>query len=134
MRKDLKNVDGHKVRTGKLISQGGHASCKSVTDSIAWDTLKETELSNLFEVTLVVNSNQVKWLRDEAFTKVCVYVNSEKELMEVYDKARMAGLHTCLVEDSGKTEFGGEETPTCIAIGPDSDEKLKPITGHLKLF
>lgn len=39
-----------------------------------------------------------------------------------------------LIEDSGATEFGGVPTNTVAAVGPASNEALKPITGHLKLL
>jgi len=134
MRKDLKNTQGHKVHSGKLVSQGAHSSCKNITDNIKWDTLKETDLPHLFEVTLTLNKKQISWLRDNPFTKICLAVHSEEELMEIYEKATLAGIQTTMINDSGRTEFDGKETTTCISLGPDTDEKLNPITGHLKLF
>ena len=44
------------------------------------------------------------------------------------------GLEVHLIEDSGLTEFHGQVTPTCVAIGPDYSEKIDPITGNLQLY
>lgn len=43
-------------------------------------------------------------------------------------------VHDNLITDSGLTEFGGVPTKTVCAIGPDYDEKIDKITGHLKLY
>ena len=44
--------------------------------------------------------------------------------MEIHDKALAAGLEVHLITDSGKTEFHGEPTNTCLAIGPDEADKI----------
>jgi PTH2 family peptidyl-tRNA hydrolase len=41
-------------------------------------------------------------------------------------------LTTALITDAGKTFFK-EPTKTCLAIGPDKEEKIDRITGKLKL-
>ena len=38
-----------------------------------------------------------------------------------------------MIIDLGKTEFNGEPTKTCLAIGPNKTELIDSITGHLKL-
>jgi PTH2 family peptidyl-tRNA hydrolase len=53
--------------------------------------------------------------------------------MEIYNKAKEAGLEVHIITDSGRTEFK-EPTKTCLAIGPDLSEKIDTITGHLKLL
>ena len=60
--------------------------------------------------------------------------DSEEELMGIHDKALDAGLEVHLITDSGKTEFHGEATDTCLAIGPDEAEKIDEITGNLELL
>jgi PTH2 family peptidyl-tRNA hydrolase len=74
-----------------------------------------------------------EWMFNGSFAKICCRVDSLHELMEIADKARKAGLEVHVVTDSGKTEFK-EPTVTCLAIGPDTSEKIDPITGHLKLL
>jgi PTH2 family peptidyl-tRNA hydrolase len=138
IRKDLK------MRRGKEIAQGAHAS-------LAWLSNRVRELSNRmreqFECPprepkfqkvrlldfLHLTQEEIDWL-EGSFAKVCVRVNSEEELMQIKDKAEDAGLHVELIIDSGKTEFGGEPTPTCLAIGPHVAEKIDPITGDLELY
>lgn len=66
-----------------------------------------------------------------AFAKVCCRVDSEDELMAIHDRAVAAGLEVHLITDSGKTEFHGVPTRTCVAIGPDEAEKIDEITGQL---
>ena len=74
-----------------------------------------------------------KW-KDGIFTKACLGVDSEEELLDIYNKAQEAGLPVALITDSGLTEFKGVPTNTCMAIGPDRIEKIDAITGHLKLL
>jgi PTH2 family peptidyl-tRNA hydrolase len=73
------------------------------------------------------------WLSG-SFTKICVSVDSEQELLNIHDKAQAAGLNVCLITDSGKTEFNGVPTITCLAIGPELSVDIDKITGHLKLL
>ena len=54
--------------------------------------------------------------------------------MEIHDKALEAGLEVHLITDRGKTEFHGEPTNTCLAIGPDEADKIDEITGDLQLL
>jgi PTH2 family peptidyl-tRNA hydrolase len=61
-------------------------------------------------------------------------VDSEEELMQIHDKAVEAGLEVHLITDSGRTEFHGQPTRTCLAIGPDEADKIDAITGHLELL
>jgi PTH2 family peptidyl-tRNA hydrolase len=74
-----------------------------------------------------------QWLRQK-FTKVCVSVNSEQELLDVYQKAKDEGLPAVLITDSGLTEFGGVPTNTCCGIGPWRRDEIDAITGHLSLL
>lgn len=108
IRKDLK------MRRGKEIAQGAHAAMAFL---IKGDSTQE-------EIT--------QWLK-EGQTKICVSVDSEKELMDVYKKAQIAGLTTNIIIDAGRTEFNGVPTNTCIAIGPNKAEEIDKITKHLKL-
>ncbi|WPH57761.1 peptidyl-tRNA hydrolase [Mycobacterium phage WXIN] len=102
------------MRKGKMVAQGAHASVAAIVNNAPDPRIDE-------------------WL-DGSFTKVCVRVDSELELLDVYEKARAAGLLAELITDNGLTEFGGVPTRTCIAVGPDNAENLAPITGHLKLL
>ena len=61
-------------------------------------------------------------------------MDSEKELMEIHDKALETGLEVHLITDSGRTEFHRAPPNTCLAIGPDEADKIDEITGHLQLL
>ncbi len=114
MRRDLG------MRRGKEIAQGAHASMIWLAARIRQPGYTFSEAERL-------------WL-DGPFTKVCVRVDSEEELLAVVQKAREAGVLVQLCVDAGKTEFHGVPTPTCCAVGPDLPERIDPITGHLKLL
>jgi PTH2 family peptidyl-tRNA hydrolase len=118
MRHDLK------MRRGKQIAQGAHASM-----SFLCRRLQEAGSVSLDGLT----DAQRAWLTG-AFAKVCCRVDSEEELMQIHDKALEAGLEVHLITDSGRTEFHGQPTRTCLAIGPDEAGKIDQITGHLQLL
>lgn len=110
-----------KLRTGKLIAQACHASMAFISNLI-----RENNISNLTE-------EQRYWLNN-SFTKICVYVETEEELLEVYKNAQEAKLTSYLITDNGYTEFNNIPTNTVVGIGPHTEDKLKPITGHLPLL
>lgn len=133
MRKDLN------MRKGKMIAQGAHASLKVILDNmesyenfqyITSQGLRGEQNKNL---KLIPGSPLQDWING-LFTKVCVSVDSEQELLEIYNKAKEAGLLCSLITDAGLTEFNGIPTNTCCAIGPDWSEEIDKITGHLKLL
>lgn len=125
-RNDLKNVNGQKVRSGKMGAQLAHASMGALLN-----------LSGpVYEGEIKINVENIavrEWLEGR-FTKVVVQVNSEQELLDIYQLAIRNGLNAKLITDAGLTEFGGVPTHTCMAIGPDYPEKIDPITKHLKLL
>jgi len=110
LRKDLG------MRKGKMIAQGAHASMKVILDQ-----------------PKPYPGPMQQWL-DGTFTKVVVSVQSEEELLAVYQQAQNQGIPCALIQDIGKTEFSGVPTYTAVAVGPDYPEKIDPITGELKLL
>jgi PTH2 family peptidyl-tRNA hydrolase len=117
MRHDLK------MRRGKQIAQGAHASMAFLCRRLQQGPVSLQDFSEV----------QRTWLT-ERFAKVCCRANSEEELLHIYDQAVVAGLEVHLIVDSGKTEFHGQPTRTCLAIGPDLAEKIDVLTRHLELL
>ena len=116
VRKDLK------MRRGKEIAQACHASISFLTNK-----LREGQLDGDF------SEAELDWLSG-SFTKVCLQVDSEKELMDIASAARKSHLEVHVITDAGKTEFAGVPTKTCLAIGPNDALEIDEVTGHLKLY
>jgi len=138
MRTDLK------MRKGKMIAQGAHASMKVLLDrqfdrmlphDPGWrkegTALHRDDSYTTWRIT--ADPAMHAWLQG-LFTKICVRVESEEQLETVYEKAKEAGLPCALIVDAGKTEFNGVPTKTCCAIGPAYPSQVKDIVGDLKLL
>lgn len=119
MRHDLK------MRRGKQIAQRAHASMTFLT--------RRLQSSTSINLNDFLPSAQA-WIAG-SFAKVCVRCNSEEELMAIRDKANELGLEVHLITDSGRTEFHGQPTCTCVAIGPDDATKIDQVTAswHSKI-
>jgi PTH2 family peptidyl-tRNA hydrolase len=128
-----------KLRTGKMIAQGSHASMAWLTNRfrndlcIDNDNPKEAIIGYRTWRTTPFSLEEHAWI-SEKFTKVTVYVETEEELLDLYEKAQSAGLTAHLIQDAGDTDFGGVPTYTALGIGPHDSSKLDPITGHLPLL
>jgi PTH2 family peptidyl-tRNA hydrolase len=124
MRKDLN------MRKGKMVAQGAHASMGAILkDSINLSNYGERG-HRVIPLTPQMNA----WLNGK-FTKICVSVDSERELLDLYEEIRdVRGLeHHALIQDEGRTEFK-EPTYTCLAVGPADPEILDKYTGNLELL
>jgi len=117
------------MRRGKECAQSAHASIAFLLQRL---TLHEDGNENS-TYALALTDEEIEW-RYEGQTKICVRVESEQELDDIYAKAKTAGLEVHLITDSGHTEFNMVPTKTCLAIGPDDSEKIDRITGHLQLY
>lgn len=71
--------------------------------------------------------------RREGQKKVVVKAKDERELYELYELSKGAGLPCYIVNDAGLTELP-PGTTTTLGIGPAPDEKMDKVTGHLKLL
>ena len=118
IRKDLN------MRKGKMVAQGAHASMAAILE------LARREGNNL---VIPLDARIEPWLTGR-FTKICVSVNSEAELLAIHEKAAAKGLVTSLILDAGLTEFGGVPTHTAVAVGPDVAATVDLITGALPLL
>jgi peptidyl-tRNA hydrolase, PTH2 family len=122
IRRDLR------MRRGKEIAQGAHAASAWLTDRVRPKIRPNGSVDHL-----VLSPAEQSWL-ESSFRKVTVKVNSEEELVATCQKALAAGLEVHLITDRGLTEFGGVPTRTCLAIGPDYDDLIDPVTGDLELY
>jgi PTH2 family peptidyl-tRNA hydrolase len=95
-----------------MVAQGAHAS-----------------IGAFFEADLILRNRWFEGLH----TKICVSVNSEQELLDIYNQATEAKLPCSLIKDAGLTEFK-EPTYTAVAIGPSYPENIDKITGKLPLL
>jgi peptidyl-tRNA hydrolase, PTH2 family len=122
IRRDLR------MRRGKEIAQGAHAATAWLADRVLQAMMPNGSVAHL-----ALSPAERAWL-ESSFRKVTVKVSSEEELLAVYRKALEAGLTVNLVTDRGLTEFGGVPTRTCLAVGPDYDDLVDPVTGDLELY
>lgn len=130
IRKDLR------MRRGKEISQGAHGSLAILTNILIGYPFKWYLFPfNILKFIYVFSTHAAfrEW-HTSMFTKICVSVDSEEELVAIYEQAKKKGILCSLITDAGLTEFKGVPTKTVVAIGPDFDFKIDPITKHLKLY
>ena len=133
VRRDLR------MRKGKIAAQAGHACVEATLMALARE-------GRLDEVRLTPDEGWIylehpegeatplsDWF-DAGVAKVCVYVDSVEELLDIADQGREQGFLVALIKDAGFTEFHGEPTFTCLAFEPLPAEKIDPITGELPLY
>lgn len=128
IRKDLH------MRAGKIAAQAAHASLKVLLDRMATNhyhygrgSMTEWVLSTDWGTPMY------DWLTN-GFTKVVLYVESEDAITALANRCHFMQVPHAVITDAGRTEFHGEPTVTCIAIGPDYSEKIDEITGDLPLL
>ena len=97
---------------GKACAQVAHASVQAV---------------------LSTDRKKVEEWEKEGMKKVVLEVADLDELMLYQKKAAAHRLKTALIKDAAKTFFD-KPTVTCLAIGPDSEEKIDAVTGDLKIL
>lgn len=123
MRKDLN------MRKGKMVSQGSHASLKVFFDRI----MNRDTMDKDGYIKIAVTPEMISWIRG-AFTKITVSAQSEDEVYQIAEQARLAGIPFSVIIDNGATEFHGQKTTTCVSIGPAEASELDKITGNLQLL
>ena len=137
------------MRRGKEIAQGSHASGEFLWELLGVSSSKQTETLNMLSILEILGSwvnvlqgknsrnirvkRLIEW-RETGMTKITCRVNSEDELLEIEKKAKDAKIDCYMITDSGRTEFDGVATRTCLSLGPDTCEKIDNITGGLKLY
>lgn len=124
LRKDLN------MRKGKMVAQGAHASMAAILNKSYKKLCQEQD----FRAGIIMYDPRILHWLDGRFAKICVGVDSEKELTDLYKRAVADGMICSLIQDAGFTEFNGELTYTAVAIGPDLISKVDEYTKDLKLL
>ena len=139
MRRDLK------MRKGKIAAQAGHACVEAVLMALAREGRLGDVRVNVDESWVYLEEHrglfrsapEATALSDwfgAGVAKVCVYVDSEEELLDLAARGREQGFAVALVRDAGHTEFHGEATYTCLAFEPLYGDQIDPLTGDLPLY
>lgn len=131
MRRDLK------MRKGKIAAQAGHACVTAVLMALEHEN-RLNQVKTIGDRVVLAPSNQPStplsdWF-EKGVAKICVYVDSEEELLEIDRQAKEEGIISALICDAGMTEFHGEPTYTCLALEPLPAEKADTFTGKLPLY
>lgn len=106
VRKDLK------LSKGKMGAQIGHACVEAVLKS---------------------DKKLVSEWRTLGQKKVVLEVQTKDDLYKFLQEAKNNNLTTALIKDAGHTEIK-PGTQTCLAIGPDYENKIDKITKNLKIL
>lgn len=113
-----------KMRRGKSVSQGAHAS---------GEFMREQLLAVLSGKELTLTQEEIAWML-AGMTKTTVRSDSFEEFEDVRKRAIAAGLKVRTIRDSGRTEFGNKPTITALAIGPAKISTIDTITGGMTLL
>lgn len=70
---------------------------------------------------------------DSGCAKICLKVESERELMNLRKGSSVRGLNFYLVHDAGRTQIAAGSA-TVLAIGPALVEEVDVLTSNLKLL
>ncbi|MCF7866928.1 peptidyl-tRNA hydrolase Pth2 [Candidatus Woesearchaeota archaeon] len=101
-----------KMPKGKLAAQVAHGSVQAMMHS---------------------DKKIVEIWSKQGMKKSVLKVDSEKELRTLLITAKNEGLACGLINDAGRTCLA-PGTTTVLGIGPDEEEKIDKVTGHLKLL
>jgi PTH2 family peptidyl-tRNA hydrolase len=122
IRRDLK------MRRGKEIAQGAHASSAWIASMVA-EAIDPASRA----ATVTLDAAAFVWITS-SWRKVALQVQTEDELVALHEHAQSVGLRSHLIRDGGHTEFHGVPTLTALAIGPDVSTEIDVVTGHLTLY
>ena len=114
MRKDLN------LSKGQMVTQGAHASIAFLTNLVR---AYPDDIIPFYKC-------EEQWING-TFYKVCLAVNSEKELLDIGHQAVNLGLKVHYIQEN---DLFDEPTFTCLAIGPNYSSIIDPVTKHLKLL
>lgn len=118
------------MRKGKMCAQVAHASTAFLRNECIVDDVSS---ANPQKYNCWFSEEEAHWFTTD-YRKVVVWVRTEQELLDLYEKACEHCSNVELQYDNGATEFYGERTLTCLAIGPDLSPNVDIVTGHLPLL
>ena len=145
------------MRKGKIAAQAGHACVEAVLMALVRDgRLDDIRVSSSDWITLAPRAEALEGavfdaasgemlprshLRPlkpglpPAWHKICVYVDSEEELLALDERAREAGIISALVRDAGLLPSSMASPPILdLALEPLYPEQVDPLTGDLPLY
>lgn len=137
-RKDLLKGE-NAIRKGKFAAQVCHASLSALLSLFKQREIWEDDsfpcVGTKYELDVLNDSYLDKWLNG-IFTKICLSVNDNDELLNLYAKIKKErpDIPCVLITDCGKTEFNNVPTNTCIGIGPFWSDEIDVFTKDLKLL
>ncbi len=100
---------------GKIAAQASHASVEGYIETAFHSPEKSEE-----------------WWR-QGQKKIVLKVKSEKELRELFLKAKSGGMIAIMIRDAGHTQIRAG-TITALVVGPDDEKKVDAVTSKLKLL
>ena len=131
MRRDLK------MRKGKIAAQAGHACVDAILTALSREG-RMNDLETNAEGFVLKDTGKPDTPLSEWFSygsaKICVYVDSEEELLAIAQKASDRNIIASVITDAGMTEFHGVPTKTCLALEPLPAEVADELTGDLPLY
>ena len=101
-----------KLSKGKLAAQACHASLEAY---------KRAEQNDIDE-----------W-ENSGVKKVVLKVQSEKELLNIFELLKTEKMKPALIKDAGLTEVA-PGTITCLGVGPLREDVVDRVTGKLKML
>jgi len=116
-RKDIK------LRRGKLASLASQASAKFMFEN--------NEADRGDELRVRLSQEEVQWIK-ESFPKSVLGIDSAEELSDLAFRAELLGISVYSVFDEKITKADRNAYPVCVALGPDNEELINQIIGHLK--
>lgn len=123
------------LKTGGHVQQDGWLAAVGMMASLALASIAFVLWSlarGVRSLVIPLDARVEPWLTGR-FKKICVSVNSEQELLDLYERARAANVVCALIKDAGLTEFK-EPTYTAVAIGPDREDVVDRFTKDLPLL
>ena len=120
VRKDLN------MRKGKMCAQVAHASMAVFFNRRIFKSFKKFML-------IIINKDMWEWINN-SFTKIVVGCDNIVDVINIQKECIRLNILHAIIIDNGTTEFHGEKTVTCIAVGPAKAELIDSITGEYKLL